>query len=427
MAPYTIDAVLGGGGFASVVVARRASGERRALKVLHRSRCSDATSVGRFRDEARILERIRHPTVVGFHGLHHYGDRLVMELDFVDGLPLDRVLGPAPHRLAMADTLEIVRTVAEALWSAYADPWGEDGAPMHIVHRDVHPANIMLDRAGKVWVLDFGIAKGSFDGREAMSLHDVGGALGYIAPERKDGTAGPPVDVYALAAMVVHLGGDRLLLPQRPARHDEVAAEVVERNDLDGQAPGLGALLREMLSFDPEARPSMDDVARRLATILAGIDVPDLPGLAARTVVPELDGRARREPRKHRRYRDVAFLEEEVPDEPLGALTVTEARRRLRAILAKPDWVRRIDEVKRVSRASDPWVETPLLDLLARVSPAWWRPLARTTTPEEAEAALLILGDRPSASTLAAAGELAEHPNERVRKAARFVLERGAS
>ena len=302
MAPYTIDASLGGGGFASVVVARTGSGERRALKVLHRSRCSDATSLGRFRDEARILERIRHPTVVGFHALHHYGDRLVMELDFVDGLPLDRVLGPAPHRLDMADTLEIVRTIAEALWSAYADPWGEDGAPMHIVHRDVHPANIMLDRNGKVWVLDFGIAKGSFDGREAMSLNDVGGALGYIAPERKDGTAGPPVDVYALAAMVVHLSGDRLLLPQRPARHDEVAAEVIERNDPSGRRGEAGLQGERSVGGDAPAGRAFQGVP---GVVAAPGPEDDAGGGRGRAAHPRGTGRRRRRWRRRGTWRTI--------------------------------------------------------------------------------------------------------------------------
>ncbi len=426
MVPYTLLAVLGGGSFATVVVVRTADGTKRALKVLHRSRCSDPTSVGRFRDEARILRAIRHPAVVHAHALHRYGDRLVMELDFVDGMSLDRVLGPTPHRVPLWDALAIMQSVAEALWSAWSDPWGKDGQAMEIVHRDVHPANIMLDRDGQVRVLDFGIAKGRFDGREAMSLYDLGGAIGYLAPERKDGHGGPPVDVYALAALFVHLLGDRLLLPQRAARHDEVAIAVIGRLGLEGKAQGLAPLLLDMLRFEPEGRPSMGEVVERLADLREGLPQGDLAALAQERVAPVLTDQphAHLSPRAHRRYDDVAFLETETPDAPLGRLSVPDARRRLRALLARPDWTRRVDEVKRISRASVPPTETPLLDVLARARSSWWRPLARKVSASEAEAALLILGERPSLATLEAAGHLCDHDDERIRTAAQFVIAR---
>ncbi len=420
MAPYALQCILGGGSFATVVIATMEDGSARALKVLHRDRCGDATSVGRFRDEARILRQIQHPNIVHAHALHRYGDRLVIELDFVDGLSLDHVLGPPPHRLDLPEVLAIAQPVAEALWSAWSDPWS--GKPMHIVHRDVNPANVVLDRGGHVWLLDFGIAKGSFEGREAMSLYDIGGTIGYLAPERKDGEAGPPVDVYALAAMVVHLLGDRLLLPQRPDRHDEVARTVLQRLELPD---GLCALLGEMLAYDPSQRPTMGEVAARLVGLRAELPAADLPRLAAERVAPQLAERPERDPREHRRYSDVAFLEVEVPDPPDLPMSVRDAQRRLRDLLASPDWPRRLDEVKRISRASTPPVETPLLDVLQRVEPPWWRPLARRSTAEEAEAALLVLGDQPSETTLEAARQLAEHRDPRIRKAARFVLQRG--
>jgi len=426
MAPYTLLAVLGGGSFATVVVVRTADGTTRALKVLHRSRCADPTSVGRFRDEARILQAIRHPAVVHAHAIHRYGDRLVMELDFVDGVSLDQVLGPAPHRLPLWDALAIMQSVAEALWSAWADPWGKDGQAMEIVHRDVHPANIMLDRNGHVRVLDFGNAKGRFDGREAMSLYDLGGAIGYLAPERKEGHAGPPVDVYALAALFVHMLGDRLLLPQRAARHDEVAATVIGRLGLEEKARSLAPLLLDMLRFESAERPSMGEVVERLTALRAGLPQGDLLALAQERVAPVLTElpNPHLNPRDHRRYDDVSFLETETPDAPLGRLTVPDARRRLRAMLAQPDWTRRVDEVKRISRASEPPTETPLLDVLARARNSWWRPLARKVSASEAEAALLILGERPSLATLEAAGHLCDHDDERIRTAAQFVVAR---
>ena len=424
MAVFSIETVLRGGGFATVVVARNSAGEQRALKVLDGKRCSDTTSVGRFRDEARILSRIRHPAVVRAHALHRYGDRLVMELDFVDGASLDEVLGPPPHRLPAPEAVAIVRAVADALWSAWNDPWGEDGRPMHIVHRDVHPANIMIQRDGRVRVLDFGIAKGDFSGREAMSLYDVGGAIGYQSPERFHGETGPPVDVYAVGMLLVNLLGHRLLLPRREARHDAAVEEGLATFGFDDLALGLTQLVRELLHYEPAQRPVMGDVVERLRAMQERLPTADLAAMAAERVEPLVRARPTNDPKKSRRYADVAFLEHDVPQAPLGQLSVADARGRLQRLLAEPTWVHKLDEVKRISRSSEPWVQTPLLKVLWRAERRWWWPFGRVSTPEEVEAALMVLGDAPSEATWRAAERLLTHPQERVRRAARFVSER---
>jgi eukaryotic-like serine/threonine-protein kinase len=419
MQPFVLESVLGGGAYATVVTALLPSGERRALKVLHEDRCGDPIAVGRFQDEGRILERLNHPTIVRGYGTHRFGDRLVLELELVEGATLERILGPAPHRLELSDAVAIAQQVAEGLWSAWTSTHGAE--PLRIVHRDVQPGNILLDRGGAVKILDFGIAKGSFDDREALSLHDVGGALGYLAPERKDGHVGPAIDVYSLGVFVVQSQGHRMLLPQLNPRHDEVA---LERLSTFGLPEPLRALLFEMVRFDPQARPAMNEVVERLASIAATLPPSDLKKLAREVVMPHLKNPMSIDPRKHRLYPDVSFLETMSAATDEAPPTVTEVRRQVQALLATGDWVRHAARIRRVLRSSPTPVETPLLDVLDRATVPWWRPFTKCSTPEEIEAALLILADRGSPATLERAKSLQSHQNPRVAKVARFVCRR---
>src|SRR5690606_32588899 len=99
---------------------------------------------------------------------------------------------PVPAALAAC------AAVASALDAAYAGP-ADGGVPLRLVHRDIKPSNIRLTPDGDLKVLDFGIARADFEGREALTQSIRYGSLRYMAPERRrqepDGPAG---DVYAL-------------------------------------------------------------------------------------------------------------------------------------------------------------------------------------------------------------------------------------
>ena len=97
-------------------------------------------------------------------------------------------------------------------------------------------------------------------------------------------------------------------------------------------------------------------------------------------------------------------------------------------ILAQPNWTKHATEIRRIRRATRQPVDGPLHAILDKVDLDWWQLLARATPPDEAEAALLILADRsPSEATLSRAKRLADHADERVSRAARFVLGKGPS
>jgi tetratricopeptide (TPR) repeat protein len=153
--------------------------------------------------------------------------------------------------------------VAEAL--AYAHRQG-------ILHRDVKPANLLLDAQGTVWVTDFGLAKAEGSGA-LTGAGDVVGTLRYLAPERFDGYSGPGSDIYSLGATLYEL------LTLRPAFDEPERARLVERvmrgtpprpRQLDGRIPrDLETIVLKAMAREPADRyPAADALAEDLRRFL---------------------------------------------------------------------------------------------------------------------------------------------------------------
>jgi eukaryotic-like serine/threonine-protein kinase len=193
---YVIHHTLGEGGMARVYLATdRVLDRRVALKVLAERYAGDDRFVARFRREAHAAAGLNHPNIVrvfdtGDDGAAHY---IVME--YVDGETVADILlrdGPAePDRAA-----RIARRVATALQAAH-----DQG----LVHRDVKPGNVMVDRDGRIMVMDFGIARAAADD----TLTQAGTVLGtaaYLSPEQ---ARGDPVDarsdVYSLGCVLYEM------------------------------------------------------------------------------------------------------------------------------------------------------------------------------------------------------------------------------
>jgi len=163
-----------------------------AVKILKRVLADDTTFLERFRREARAAASISHP---GVARVYDYGERssepfIVMEL--VEG---DTLAERIAHHglLPWQEAFAIAAQVASALSAAHAHG---------VVHRDVKPANILVDRSGRVKVTDFGIARAA----RATTLTRPGMVLGsanYVAPEQAQGnTVGPAADLYSLGCVL---------------------------------------------------------------------------------------------------------------------------------------------------------------------------------------------------------------------------------
>ncbi|MBI1966576.1 MAG: serine/threonine protein kinase, partial [Gemmatimonadetes bacterium] len=148
---FTVGPLLGQGGFAAVFRARDNSLHRDvAVKVLDLEIAPSPTLAERFLREAQTVAQLEHPHIVPIHKVGKHGDTLLyIIMRCIDGPSLRQLL--ATHkRLSVGDAARLTRQVADAL--AYAHSHG-------VVHRDVKPDNILLDKQGHVLVTDFGIAK----------------------------------------------------------------------------------------------------------------------------------------------------------------------------------------------------------------------------------------------------------------------------
>ncbi|HEX7252995.1 MAG TPA: serine/threonine-protein kinase, partial [Thermoanaerobaculia bacterium] len=195
LGPYEILALIGAGGMGEVYRARDSRlGRDVAIKVLPDTFAAEAERLSRFRREAQMLASLNHPHIASIYGLEESGGVEALVLELVEGETLGERLAAGP--LPIDEALSVCRQVAEALEAAHASG---------IVHRDLKPSNIKINPAGKVKVLDFGLAKAF--GPESAPAGDLShsptitsagtrqgvilGTASYMSPEQ---ARGKPVD-----------------------------------------------------------------------------------------------------------------------------------------------------------------------------------------------------------------------------------------
>src|SRR5438876_7730135 len=142
--------LLGQGGMGMVYKARQPQLDRFvALKILSPELSRDPAFAERFAREAKALGRLNHPNIVGVYDFGQAGDFYYFIMDYVDGMNLCQ-MEQDPKPLAPEAALAIIPRICDALQYAH-----EEG----IVHRDIKPGNILIDKKGRVKIADFGLAK----------------------------------------------------------------------------------------------------------------------------------------------------------------------------------------------------------------------------------------------------------------------------
>jgi eukaryotic-like serine/threonine-protein kinase len=186
--PYVVYERLGVGGMATVHRARELGieGFERivALKRLLPHLAEDATFIRSFVREAKLASLLHHVNVVQIFELGRVGTQYFISMEHIDGKDLRKVLrqarrhaGPPP----IGVTIGLLLQLCDALDYAHT-MIGEDGVPLKLVHRDVSPSNILINRAGYLKVIDFGIAKAQSSQLKTQTGR-VKGKLAYMAPE----------------------------------------------------------------------------------------------------------------------------------------------------------------------------------------------------------------------------------------------------
>ncbi|MBA3542817.1 MAG: serine/threonine protein kinase [Deltaproteobacteria bacterium] len=167
MATIHIARLMGDEGFSRIVAAKRLLPEF----------AEDADFVAMFLDEARIASKVHHRNVVPVLDLVNTGDEVILVQEYVHGVPLHWLLRTARQTrtvIPLEVAVAIAGQVLAGLQAAH-DTTDEVGAPLHIVHRDVSPPNVMVAADGTARLLDFGVAKATMAGSTTPSEHADGG------------------------------------------------------------------------------------------------------------------------------------------------------------------------------------------------------------------------------------------------------------
>jgi len=269
---YEISGLLGYGGMGTVWSATQLSTRRDvALKLLERGALGSEKARGRFEREVELTARLQHPNIAVIYDSGVHQGRYYYAMELIDGVPLDKYV--EDHHLTQRQTLELMRTVCEALQHAH-----QSG----VIHRDLKPSNILVTPDGQPHVLDFGLAKAFLEGDSDLSLSADGvpaGTPAYMSPEQAAGhleQIDTRTDVYSLGVILF-----RLLTGKPPHDLSGTAYDVVHRIvEEEVRRPReitkevnreLEALLLKALAHDPKDRyPSAGDLARDIKNYLTG-------------------------------------------------------------------------------------------------------------------------------------------------------------
>src|SRR5574340_843548 len=169
---------LGTGGMSSVYLAEHVLMQRRvAIKVLPKNRIEDSSYLARFHREAQAASKLDHRNIVRAYDVDNDGDVHYLVMEYVEGRDLQAMVkqdGP----LGYAAAADYMRQAAEGLGHAH---------DAGLIHRDVKPANLLVDQRNVVKVLDLGLARFTDEDRASLTVaydENVLGTADYLAPEQ---------------------------------------------------------------------------------------------------------------------------------------------------------------------------------------------------------------------------------------------------
>ncbi len=251
-----------------------------ALKLLPPDMAEDPERLERLRREAKAVAALQHPNIVAIHSIEEAEGQRFLVMELVEGKRLDELIEPGG--LPLPQALDIALHLADALGAAHGKG---------VVHRDLKPGNVMVDRDGRVKLLDFGLAKRASDtivgdeggsslaptrGAELTRRGEVVGTVPYMSPEQLEGRPiDPRTDIFSLGIVMYEM-----LSGRRPFSGDSPAALISSLMKdapppLDGARPGIPARLARLvhacLAKDPAARiQSAAELKRELEELQRG-------------------------------------------------------------------------------------------------------------------------------------------------------------
>ena len=287
---YRLEAKLGSGGMSTVYLAHDETLDRPvAIKVLHREISDEPDQLERFRRESRAAAKLSHPNLVTVIDAGEDGGTPYIVFEYVQGETLKQRIqrvGPLAIDEAIAYAIEIGRGLA----AAHA---------LKLVHRDVKPQNVLIDREGRAKVTDFGIAR-SLESKGTTQTGRVLGTTDYVSPEQAMGhEVDERSDVYSLGVVLYEMLAGRV--PFEAETQVGVAMRHVHdpMPDIQDLRPDVSAALAAVLeqATDKEVEYRYASIGAMLADLEATLDVEAARGGttgAATAVLESVPKRRRR-------------------------------------------------------------------------------------------------------------------------------------
>jgi Tol biopolymer transport system component len=279
---YQIKAKIGKGGMGEVYRAHDTRlGRDVAIKFLPEATAADPERVARFEREARAVAALQHPNIVTIHSVETIEGHACITMELVDGPTLDALI--PPNGMPLDKFFEVAIPLADALRAAHAKG---------ITHRDLKPSNIMVDREGRLRVLDFGLAKllaaPESSGETTMADGNITaegkilGTVNYMSPEQAEAKAlDHRSDIFSLGVVLYEMATG-----VRPFRGDTPISTVssiikekpVSVTEVRGNLPRhLGRVINRCLEKNPEKRfQTARDVCNELEGLQKEVESGDI-------------------------------------------------------------------------------------------------------------------------------------------------------
>ena len=274
---YTILDKIGAGGMGQVFKAEHRRMHRIvAIKLLPQNMIKDAASVARFQREVEVAAKLEHPNIVTAYDADEANGIHFLVMQYVDGRDLSalvRANGPLP----VANAVNYIEQAARGLEFAHGEG---------VIHRDIKPGNLLLDKKGTVKILDMGLARIEAGGDAATQAELTGtgavmGTVDYMSPEQALDTkhADARADVYSLGCSMFYL-----LTGKPPYDGESSMAKLLAHREKP--IPSLGAKAPEQLQaiFEKMVAKNVEDRYQTVIEVVAALEQCSLGQLASNTV-----------------------------------------------------------------------------------------------------------------------------------------------
>lgn len=259
---YEILQLLGEGGMGAVYKASdRELNRFVALKVIRPELASDPSILARFKQELLLAHQVTHRNVIRIYDLGEAEGVKFITMEFIEGKDL-RTLIQEKKKFAPEEAVDIIQQVCQALEAAHN---------VGVIHRDLKPQNIMQDSAGRILVMDFGLAR-TLGGDGMTQTGAIVGTMEYMSPEQALGKElDQRSDIFALGLILYEM-----LTGKGPFVAESALASLIKRtqeratpvSDVDAQIPGtLSGIVSKCLERDRSERyQSVPDILADLNT-----------------------------------------------------------------------------------------------------------------------------------------------------------------